>query len=69
MGVKHGKEISKGKIPELNPITSIKEHKKRAKTTAVFIDEKQKADDVQEGWCGENGIMNYDPYYTEKEGE
>ena len=31
--------------------------------------EKKKSDEINEGWFGENGIMNYDPYNIKKEGE
>jgi len=69
LGVKHGMKLAKGEVPNVNPVTNLKEYVIKKELKAISAVEKQKADDVQEGWYGENGIMNYDPYYIGKEGE
>jgi hypothetical protein len=64
LGFKHGKEVSKGNIPKLdvNPVKAIKKH--------IEANETKKQNDLAyEGWNGENGIMNYDPYKDVKEGD
>lgn len=64
LGFKHGKEVSKGNAPTLNinPVKAVKQH-------IQANEEKKKAEAEYEGWYGENGIMNYDPYKEVKEGE
>jgi hypothetical protein len=64
LGVKHGKQLAKGIVPKvnINPAVSLKEYIKDR-------DEKKEEDNAQEGWYGEYGIMNYDPYKVKKEGE
>lgn len=49
MGIKHGREVRQGGIPNINPVKSIKEHKKKE-------EEKAKQDNMQEGI---QNILNY----------
>lgn len=70
MGIKHGIKMSKGEAPNvnLNPITIMKDYKLTQAKEAEIEHMKKEADLVQEGFFGEDGIMNYDPY-KQKEGE
>ena len=64
IGFKHGKEVSKAITPtiNLNPIKSLKDY-------INTKDIKKKEDLAYQGWNGEDGILNYDPYKEKKEGE
>jgi hypothetical protein len=64
LGFKHGKDVSKAITPTLNinPIKAVKQH--------IEAKEEKKKEELElEGWNGENGILNYDPYKEMKEGE
>jgi hypothetical protein len=63
MGLRHGKLLAKNIVPKinLNPVDTFKKY-------VVTKEEKKKNDDVNEGWFGEDGIMNYNPYKI-KDGE
>lgn len=62
IGVKHGKQLSQSIVPNvnINPVKTFKD----------YLDKKEQnknVDLVNEGWNGENGINNYDPYKAVKE--
>jgi hypothetical protein len=63
MGLKHGKLLAQNIVPKLN-LNPVKSLKKFVTDKA----EKKKIDDANEGWFGEDGIMNYNPYKI-KDGE
>jgi hypothetical protein len=73
LGVKHGMKLAKGEIPKVNPVESLKEYVKENNVKKELFKqsekEKKESDLAQEGWYGENGIMNYDPYKVKKDGE
>lgn len=69
LGVKHGMKLKKGEIPVINPVTNLKDYVFRREQGKITDEAKKEADKIQEGWFGEEGIMNYNPYNTKKEGE
>ena len=69
LGIKHGMKLKKGEIPVINPVTNLKDYVIRREQTKITDEAKKEADKIQEGWFGEEGIMNYNPYKIKKEGE
>lgn len=63
-GIKHGKQISQGIVPNvnLNPVKAIVKIKEDKKL-------REEQDKAYQGWHGKQGIINYDPYNVKKEDE